>query len=150
MTDYIDPGPVNAEVHTRMVEIGNLLLTQDGQCTAEPMYVVQVRRRLFGFDTVWTDDIAWLGYDHEEEDPEEHARLERIYQETLEEPAGYTRTGYMDTWEFVQVFLTDKAAREFVVANKHRHSGDLRVFVDSGIRNPEWKAVRNHLIGLAK
>lgn len=49
-------------------------------------------------------------------------------------------------WAFVDVFFTEEAAGEFI-ARHRRNFLELRVYVGSGWRNPEWKAVRELLIG---
>jgi len=131
----------------QLAAIKQELQTQDNRATANPFYIVQQRRRLYGFDTQWSDDnVVWLDYDHNEvTDPEELLKLEANYDYCISEPEGYTRTGYIDTWEFVQGFLTNKAAQAYIDQNKHRLT-DPRIYVDSLYRNYEMIAVRNMLL----
>lgn len=136
-----------------LVATGRAMATQDGQCTRDPIYLVQKKERLYGFDTNYSagsGDVVWLDDDGEEVGAEEHKALESAYDESLgEEPDRRTRTGYADRWEFVTCCFTDAAARAFIEANKHRHTGEMRVFVDTLYRNDEMMAVREHLLALA-
>jgi hypothetical protein len=130
------------------LEMAQEIRTQDNACTAEPIYVVQQRKRMYGIDPDLCDDgeVVWLDCmnDHDEIEAEEAKKLEDTYNETLEVPENYTRTGYMDTWEFVQPFFTKKGAEEYIEANRHRLT-DPRIYVDSAYRNKEWQEVRNRL-----
>lgn len=121
------------------------ILTQDNRCTAEPIFVVQQRKRLYGVDPDIVDDseVVWLDgeNDCQEIDGEERERLEALYQDTFDVPGKYHRTGYVDQWEFVQPFFTEAAAVAYIEANLHRLT-DPRIYVDSAYRNPEWQAVR--------
>jgi hypothetical protein len=126
---------------------------QDNRCTAEPIYLVQQKKRLYGVDPDIVDDseIVWLDGENDccEIDGDERATLEALYQETFTVPAKYHRTGYADQWEFVQPFFTEAAAEAYITANSHRMS-ETRIYVDSGYRNYEWQAVRAMLLEKAK
>lgn len=125
--------------------IGERMRTQDNHCTRAPLYVVQKRRRITGLDPRFSDDIAWWNAgDMREADADEHEKLEAAYQDTLEEPEGWTRSAYMDTWEFVTCCFTEAAAKAFIARNAHR-LGEARVFVDSLFRNEEMLAVQKML-----
>ena len=123
------------------------LLTQDNECTANPLFLVEQRHRVYGFDTAYSDDkVAWVDSEGEATGEERDA-LEAKYQETGDEPEGWHRTGYADEWRFVQPFFTRAAAERYIEENRHRLK-DPRVFVDSAYRNKEWQAVETHLRGL--
>lgn len=131
---------------SRLREVVEQLRTQDNACTAEPLYIVQQEERVYGLDTTWGGPYVWLHSDEATEvDAEGSAKLEAAYQETLQVPEGYTRTGYVDRWEFVTATLTYQAALDYIEHNAHRHRGKLRVFVESGYRNPEWQWLRRAL-----
>lgn len=136
-------------VYELLDELREQLKTQDNLATSSPIFVVQQRRRVYGFDPNYgTEDITvWLDStgDYTEADPEEHARLEAEYESTGEEPDGWTRTCYQDTWEYVQPFFTRKAAEGYIQENRH-NLRDPRVYVESGYRNHEWEFLRELLI----
>lgn len=125
------------------------IVNQDNRCTAEPIYLVQQKKRLYGVDPDIVDDseIVWLDGENDccEVEGEERTRLEELYQETFTVPAKYHRTGYVDQWEFVQPFFTEVAAEAYIAANSHRMN-ETRIYVDSGYRNYEWQAVRAMLL----
>jgi len=129
--------------------MGQQLRTQDDACTRDPIFVVQQRKRIYGMDGDYVDQFAWItdDADCDEADIEEAAKLEAKY-ESDEETPGWMRVAYHDTWEFVQPFFTRAAAEAFIARNAHRLT-DPRVYVDSAYRNPEWQAVREHLMVLA-
>lgn len=130
------------------LEMAQDIRTQDNACTAEPIYIVQQRQRMYGIDPDLCDDgkIVWLDLmnDHEELSGEEAEFLEKAYQKNFEEPENFTRTGYIDQWEFVQPFFTRKGAEEYIEANRHNLK-EPRIYVDSAYRNKEWQEVRKRL-----
>jgi hypothetical protein len=127
--------------------IGERLRTQDGQCTAEPMYLVQSKRRIHGFDPdEGAGGVAWIDDEGEEADEAKATELDELHDDG-EDHEGWYRIGYMDTWEFVTCCLTKAAAQRFIDENQHRF-GEKRIFVDSGHRNVEWQAVRRHFMAL--
>ena len=124
-------------------DIAHEIATQDNRITADPIFVVQRRVRDCGYDPAYADECStvWLDVDCNEVTDEELAEVKAEYEETGEEPDGYTLTSYVDRWEFVQPFLTLAAAEEF--AEGMRRKGDeYRVYVDSGYRNHEWQWLR--------
>jgi len=132
-------------------EIAQEIKSQDNACTAWPMFVVQQRRRLYGLDTQWSDDnVVWIdsANDNVEATPEEHDDLEAKYDVTGDEPDGWTRTAYIDQWEFVSVFFTRKAAESYITNQRH-NLNDPRIYVESANRNVEWQTIERHLRGVA-
>lgn len=132
-------------------EIGERIRTQDNRITANPIYVVQRKRRTYGFDTDYDDGerTVWLHSDESvEATAEERKPLDEAWERGDDIPEGWIRTSYVDTWEFVMPFFTEAAADRYVRENAHR-LGEARVFVDSAYRNPEWQAIREYLMALA-
>jgi len=132
-----------------IAEIGERLRTQDNAYTRDPMFVVQQRKRIYGMDGDYVDAFVWItdDADHAEADAEEATKLEAKY-ENGEETPGWIRVAYYESWEFVQPFFTRAGAEAFIAANSHRLT-DPRIEVDTALRNPEWQAVREHLMGMA-
>jgi len=124
------------------------LRAQDNRATSHPIFVVQQRRRVYGFDPSSGDGIAWLGDESEVEESLAFS-LEAGYQKNHHEPDGYTRTAYKDEYEFVTACLTEAAADAYIVANRHNLC-DPRVYAASGYRNSEWIAVREFFLHLAE
>ena len=134
-------------------EIAARLVTQDNRATDRPIFIVQEKRRTYGFDPQWSDDneIVWLNgpNDNAEADPDEHKRLEAAWQETGDEEQDWTRTGYQDTWEYVTACFTEAGCQEYIRVNKHNHRGELRIYAAGSWRNAEFRAVRDLLVALA-
>lgn len=133
-------------------EIGQQIALQDNQCTANPIFLVEQKERLYGFDENCGEGPVWIDSDGYEASVEVSEKLEDDYTSDFTEPDFWTRTFYNDCWRFVTVFFTEKAARQYIKDNAHHFKyphNEARVFVDSLNRNSEMKAVRNHLIGLA-
>ena len=123
--------------------ISHELATQDNAATAHPIFVVEQRRRIYGMDPQWFDtDPVWLdGYgDNVEATDEERAGLDAEYERTGVERGGWTRTHFVDIWEFVTPFFTRRAADAYIASNRHNLC-EPRVLVHSGYRNREWQAV---------
>lgn len=120
--------------------------TQENFCTAEPIFVVQQRRRIYGIDEAYCEakEIVWLDEEGCELSFDEAEALEVAYQQNGVVPEMNHRVGYRDTWEFVQPFVTHSGAEAYIQANSHRMN-EARIYVDSGHRNPEWKEVRRQL-----
>lgn len=116
---------------------------ENDHCTADPVFTVERRRRIFGIDFDYCQEHTWVD-DCGECNIEECARLDATYDETGNEPDGYTRCGYMDVWENVASYITPEPAREFASAK----GDDYRVMVDSGCRNAQWRALRSFLLAL--
>lgn len=123
------------------------LRTQDNAITCDPIFVVQEKARDYGLDTDYCEGVAWLHADgYGEVYDDEWQRLEADYLVTMEEPENFIRTGYRDRWEFVQPFFLRSSAEAYIKTQAHRHSGELRIYVESAYRNPEWQAIREALM----
>lgn len=130
--------------------IGKLMHTQDNHATAEPIFLVQRKEREFGVDPGYTDTFIWVDSDASEEvDSETAAILEATLSEGEKIAECYRRVGVRERWEYVTTCFTEQAASQFIESNRH-NLGEARIYVASGWRNPEWKAVRDALLALAK
>lgn len=123
-------------------EISSQLKTQDNRCTAEPIFYVQGRRRIYGMDTQWTDNTVWIDtYDGAEEvpAPEDGQETDTIVQ-----------TGYIDVWETLSVAFTEDGCKEHLELNGHnyRHYEEVRIYADTLRRCPEMIAIRKHIMDL--
>ena len=130
-------------------KISERMKGQDNRITSHPIFVVQQRRRICGMDTQWGGDVTWL-FDGEEiidANDDQIQKVKEYYEEHGEEPEGWVRTGYVDIWEMVQHFFSQKAADEYIERNRHNMT-DPRVYVGSARRNNEWQAVRSVLLDL--
>ena len=157
-----------------MPDIGARIIAdnrKNDHCTADPIFVVQEQKRIYGIDTEYDPPIEWQhGDEYTALDDEQAAIAEAFFQEHCEAPkfivagvafgrridpepardeADYIsdlrRVGYHEYWDFVQPFFTGESAEYYIETNSHRHRGKLRVYVDSAYRNWEWQAMRKML-----
>lgn len=118
-----------------LLELSELLKTQDNRITSHPIFLVQKKVRDYGYDPAYSDNRVWIDADGNETDPPED-------EDDNEE---LTETAYIDRWETVTSCFTEAGAKQFVERNGHRHDGELRIYVDSLYRNEEMIRVRNIL-----
>jgi hypothetical protein len=128
---------------------GAKLKTQDAQCTADPIYIVYQKRRIYGIDPNYGGEVVWIDEEAREADPEEAARLEAGYESKGDDTEDtWTSTSYVDVDEFVTCCFTADAANAYIAANKHRLKHP-HVYIDTLYRNTEMKAVRELLGALS-
>ncbi len=123
--------------------------SQDCRATAEPIYLVRERVRLIGFTDEYSDENIWITPDGENELTPEEAQ-EWVAHGRDPEEEGYSLMGVVYDKRPVQSFFTMAGAEAYIKNEGHRHTGPLEVYVDSGHRNREWKAVRALLLALAQ
>lgn len=129
-----------------MARVGVALATQDNRATANPIFAVQQRVRDWGFDgDGYSDAYVWVNDDDHEDGADEAkaAELDRLDDE-MEDTGSWRKVYYRDRWEFVQPFLTEAGAEAYIALNGHNLT-DPRIYVYSGYRNAEWKALRDWL-----
>jgi hypothetical protein len=130
-----------------------LLKTQDNAITTDPIFMVQERHRQYGMDEAYCEKYCFVhgdDSDHEVNEESDPVRFAAFSADDFgdDDPDFWTRTGYLDTWQNIQPFLTREAAEEFRRREAH-NLGETRVYVESGHRNPEWKWLRAMLPALA-
>lgn len=142
-----------AEIPMSISEISELLKTQDNRATADPMFVVFEKKRIWGMDSNYCDESKWMNLEHDgqEADDEQVAEIEKKIADAVEDGeilvdlGGWEKVYYIDVDRFVVACLTEKAALDYIVANSHRLFQPF-VYATSNYRNHEMIEVRNHLI----
>ena len=133
----------------RMAEIGERIRTQDNRITNAPIFVVQQKRRIWGMDSGYADDFAWVYTDGDGKvDEEQSAQLERMYRSGDDTPGEVARVGYTDTWEFVTACFTEQGCKDYLALNGH-NLHEPRIYAEGSYRNREWNDVRQFLLSLA-
>ncbi len=152
-------------------QFGELLRTQDGRATGEPLYCVQKKRRVYGMDSQWGEKYIWQYSECSEVSYETDERLvtellfeemEHIGEDEAEEMRGdiesqfesgevewkgvtYEKIYYAEYWETVTVHFTEEAADTYATQNAH-NLGDHRVYVTSQYRCHDWIDLRKFLM----
>lgn len=142
---------INLSVPDFIIALASRLRTQDSDCTADPIFVVEKASIITGFDTDYCDveNIVWCIEDSQLfSGDSEFLGLEAIYETTGKEPDDWTRTGFIKQWDLLQPFFTQAAADEFISKHGHKYDCELRVSIDSAYRNDEWQQVINWLASI--
>lgn len=125
-------------------QIGELLRTQDNRITSDPLFVVEKKVVVTGFDSDYADFFQWVDFenDYYEADEEQAKRLdEMLLNEPESIPAGWEKVGCRIHWQFVTCCLTEQGCKDFLKINGH-NVGESRIYAYSGWRNYEWQHVR--------
>ena len=148
------PFQVGPSIPEWLRRISELMRTQDEQCTADAMFVVEQRRLLIGLDTDYSqgpEDIVWCVDDSNIfQADEEFADLERAYDENGAVRENYSRHSFIEQWFLVTAFFTEKDAGDFVERHSHKYDGSLRVTVECEMRNRQWAMLREWILSLSE
>jgi hypothetical protein len=128
------------------------LRTQDNAATAYPLFCVQQKRRIWGFDPrfdfldfVWqrVDDFEWRVTDDDiqdviyEELVEVHGEpasdVDEVVDDRVRNPTdhGWEKVYYEDTWEFVNAHFTRRAAEIYIASRASTGAAN-------GLRSPSF------------
>lgn len=125
--------------------IGALIRTQDNRITADPIFVVQQRKRIWGVEVDYTDSYAWL---NRANDYVEATEVEASGLDAMEcagnDTGDWEKVGYVETWEFVTACFTEHGCKDYIAANGH-NMNEPRIYAASAYRNREFIAVREML-----
>ena len=124
-------------------QIGHQLRTQDSRCTADPIFQVRGKERIYGLDSSASDEVVWKDDEWntveipDEADPDEP-------------PRGLTVVRYTTIWRVLMVAFTEEGCKEHLRLNGHnyRHFDEVDIYVDSLKRCPEMIAIREFLMKL--
>lgn len=125
----------------KLTKIGNLIVSQDNRCTRDPMFCVQVNKRIVGLVEGFGDGNCW----HDSSDFESGIVYERPEDSDSDK---WERYGYADNWVTVMVAFTEEGCKEHLRLNGHnyRNYDGVRIYVESFRRCPEMLEIREWLI----
>jgi len=129
-------------------EIGELIRTQDNRITDQPMFIVQEKVRIYGFDPLYADDYEWVDEGGELAEPEQVVELEKGAAEGLL-ITNWVKTYYRERWDFVTACFTEQGCEDYLAENGHNH-GETRIYVESACYNHEYQTVRKALMAYAE
>lgn len=135
-----------------MQEIANRMKGQDHRATAHPIYIVQQKERIYGFEPGYSDSYVWVGEDGEQLKDSDFETERTREREEGEEPFDvdeWERVYFQDRWVGVQSFFSLIGAMSYIQHNKHNITSP-RVYVGTANRNDEWQAVRTYLENLQR
>ena len=152
----------------RLAQIAHEIETQDNRITAEPVFVVQNKKKLFGVDSDYHNDgfewysvgsgdwsvtegqmFDWLqsncnDYENKIDAPEDAP--EGFDEDEWDWGSGpWRRVYYKVQWEFATSCFTEHGCNEYLRINGHNLT-EPRIYVYSGYRNQEWIDLRKYLL----
>lgn len=142
-------GPVGPDELGEVIKrISCDLHTDDNAATADPLFCVYQKQRVYGLTSDYTDDFVWVITDGEgdEADSEEAAHLDKIGMEAAE-ALGWRRVGYREVDVFVTACLTREGAAGYIARNGHNLRRPF-LFVAGLYRNEEMISLRKYLMML--
>jgi len=136
--------------------IGKLIITQDNRITDQPIFIVQERKRDYGYDSEYCGDYVWVLREDTtiEADTKTHDQLEDAADDWDGEAKDsdgdiWFKCYYQDRWQFVTACFTEKACQDFINMNSHHHL-ETRIYAYGSYRNYEWQKVRKALIAIGE
>jgi hypothetical protein len=134
---------VPVAVSEELRQIGDRLRNQDNRCTANPIFQVRGKERIYGLDLSASDEAVWMDDEWNPVDIPEDADPE-------EPPHGLTVARYTTRWKVLMVAFTEQGCIEHLRLNGHNYRmfDEVGIYVDSLNRCPEMIAIREFLIGL--
>jgi hypothetical protein len=139
------PAPQAGEVDVseRLRQIGLQLRTQDNRCTANPIFQVRGKQRIYGLDLSASDEVVWMDDEWNPVDIPEDADPDQP-------PHGLTVARYTTRWKVLMVAFTEQGCIEHLRLNGHNYRiyDEVGIYVDSLNRCPEMIAIREFLLGL--
>lgn len=126
-------------------KIGHLIRTQDNRATADPIFIVQQKRRIWGMDPDYHEDYKWIAEDDPEVEADAELAADLDDSDWIGEPiSGWEKRYYVDIWDFVTACFTEQGCQDFIDANRH-NLNEPRIYAASAHRNQEFIVVREML-----
>jgi len=118
----------------------------DDHCTRDPIFIVQSRKRVYGFDPQYEGDYVWCdtANEHDEADSRTAKRLDAL-DDDCRKTGKWEKVYYADRWDYVCAHFTKEAAEAFVARKKHDHD-ELRIYVECQIYCWEYNAIIKGLL----
>ena len=135
----------------QLSELRTELQTQDNAITADPLFVVFQKERIYGVSQDYqTNGYMWVGEDDSSvtADDDEAKVLDKLLDDDRELSIGgvtYQRVWYRIVPRFVTACLTRKGAENYISRNGHNLTKPY-IYVEGLYRNEEMIALRNHLM----
>jgi len=115
-------------------------------CTRDPLFIVQKRERVYGFDSDFGSDYVWINaeQDNMEADERTARRLDAL-DDDGRETGQWEKIYYAVRWEYVCSHLTKEGAEAFIRRKGHDYE-ELRVYVECQIYCEEFNAIVGGLL----
>jgi hypothetical protein len=137
------PAVVPVAVPGELRQIGDRLRNQDNRCTADPIFQVRGKERIYGLDSSASDEAVWKDDEWNTVEIPDDA-------DPGEPPRGLTVVRYTTRWKVLMVAFTEEACQEHLRLNGHNYQifDEIDIYVDSLNRCPEMITIREFLMAL--
>lgn len=133
-----------------ILEIIKNMIWQNNYATSRPIYTIQKAYRIYGIDEHHgRDGSEFFNSDFKvsfESSEELEKYLNSDENEDFCDEEDFHEVGYKTTFETVQFFLTEEAAKKYIEGKGDKY----RIYVISGWDNPEITAILEFLASIAK
>ncbi len=133
-----------------MVEIGELIRTQDNRITDQPFFAVMTKREIITSEDHDYDRICWVenqSGDYVEASDTQHRRLEAIYQGLYKVRDGWDRYAMKEIDVFVTGCFTEQGCKDYIRRNGHNLNKPF-IYAFGSYRNDEYQRVRKFIMGM--
>jgi hypothetical protein len=132
-----------------LLQIGELLRTQDNRLTDQPMFLVEELVHDAITDD-YSDGFEWRDNSTGMLDCVSELRakrLELLYHRGRDYKSHYIRIATRKRWQFVTACLTEQGCKDCLARDGH-NLGETRIYAEGSYRNNEYRAVRKWLMSL--
>ena len=136
-------------MNDKIKELIKNLREQDNRITENPIFMLQVKERIYGFDDGYSDNHIWLDRGDEIYDEDLIAELNQKDENYDEIDKRYYKCYYREEWLNKMPFFTEVGAKNYIAINGH-NLGEHRIYVESGYRNAEWAMIREYFLTLTE
>ena len=129
-------------------EMGSRIQSEENRATNHPIFEVRELRVIWGMNPAYTDDYKWIDVDDCENiaDKDRHELLDKMERNDQSTEA-WEKVYFVEVEVSVQPFFTEEGANNYIRRNRHNLRKPF-TYVQSAHRNPEWQAVRDHLLSM--
>lgn len=134
-------------------DIGREIIEQDNMATDCPVYVVEKRDFIVSDKDYGETELFWIRKESGIRYPNGCSvsnALDVLSKHGLLNDGEWIQLYLAEHWSFVSAFFTSKAAYDFLEQRSCDRKQSWRVLCYSMEHNPEYQAVRDHLVSLAE
>lgn len=139
-----------AQLRNFALTTGKMISTQDGRCTADPLFCVFEKSEVVANDEYDHDRIVWVDaeLDNDEVTETKRQRLELLHDDGRDINERYQRLAIKEVDKFVTACLTEQGCKDFLAIQGHNLRKPF-TYVTSLFRNEEMKQLRSMMMGAA-
>ncbi|WP_165680127.1 hypothetical protein [Metapseudomonas otitidis] len=141
--------PDAVSVPREVLDVGQLIRTQDNRCTDAPLFAVMKKQAIVTSPDHDYDYIEWVNVedDYAVASDTKARRLEALYDGCRDVPEGWERFAMKEIDVFVTACFTEQGCKDFLARDGHNHRKPF-IYAFGSHRNAEFRAIREWLAAL--